>query len=197
MNMNFEKYARSGQDFVKKIAAELGDEKDISAAGVILRATLHVLRDQSTAEESVQFISQRPMFIKAIYIDGWEVSGKKAKVRHLDDFVEEVYKQCRHCSISDLSTAPRTQSLEKTPGIHANKFAIINKQVFLWPNKNRLEPIPRRSRYRNPAEQRSRDRLQRHRQFFPAQGHDGSQSHAHCHHCGKHWDLCPWANQTG
>jgi len=104
MSMNFEKYARSGQAFVKKVATELGDEKDISAAGVILRATLHVLRDQSTAEESVQFISQLPMFIKAIYIDGWKVSGKKAKVRHLDDFVEEVHKQCRAAGHDDFTS---------------------------------------------------------------------------------------------
>ena len=104
MSMNFEKYARSGQAFVKKVATELGDEKGISAAGVILRATLHVLRDQSTAEESVQFISQLPMFIKAIYIDGWKVSGKKAKVRHLDDFVEEVHKQCRAAGHDDFTS---------------------------------------------------------------------------------------------
>ncbi len=95
MTLNFDKYAQSGHTFVNKIAAELGDEKDTSTAGRILRSTLHVLRDQSSTEESMQFISQLPMFIKAIYVDGWKVSGKKTKVRHLDDFIEEVHKRCR------------------------------------------------------------------------------------------------------
>ena len=104
MNINFEKYAHSGQAFVKKIAAELGDEDNTSAAGAVLRATLHVLRDQSSAEESVQLISQLPMFIKAIYVDGWRISGKKAKVRHLDEFVEEVHKQCRAAGHDDFTS---------------------------------------------------------------------------------------------
>lgn len=104
MTLNFDKYAQSGHTFVKKIAAELGDEKETSTAGRILRATLNILRDHSTPEESVQFISQLPMFIKAIYVDGWKVSGKKHKSRHLDDFIEEVHKRCRAAGHDDFTS---------------------------------------------------------------------------------------------
>jgi uncharacterized protein (DUF2267 family) len=90
MTLNFEKYAQTGTAFVKKIAAEIGDPEDTATASRILRSTLHVLRDQSTPEESVQFISQLPMFIKAIYVDGWKLGSNKGRVHQLGDFVAAV-----------------------------------------------------------------------------------------------------------
>ena len=103
MTLNFDKYAQSGHTFVKKVATELGDENDISTAGRILRSTLHVLRDQASPEESIHLISQLPMLIKAIYVDGWKVFGKKkAKVHHLDDFIEEIHKQNRAAGHDDF-----------------------------------------------------------------------------------------------
>ena len=94
MKLNFEKYAQTGNAFVKKIASEIGDPEDTTKASHILRSTLHVLRDQSSPEESVQFISQLPMFIKAIYVDGWKLGSKKGRVHHLDDFVAAVGETC-------------------------------------------------------------------------------------------------------
>jgi len=60
MILNFQKYAQTGEAFVKRIAEELGDSDGTSKASRILRSTLQVLRDQSTPEESVQFIAQLP-----------------------------------------------------------------------------------------------------------------------------------------
>jgi len=85
MQINFDKYAQTGRDFVKKIATKLGDPDDLEVAGRLLRSTLHVLRDQSTPEESVQFISQLPMFVKALYVDGWKLASKKGRVRVMAD----------------------------------------------------------------------------------------------------------------
>ena len=86
MTINFDKYAQTGKAFVKKIAFELGDEENTSRASALLRATLQTLRDQSSIEESMQFISQLPMFIKAIYVDGWKPGSHKNHIRHLEDF---------------------------------------------------------------------------------------------------------------
>jgi len=90
MTIDFGKYALTGSKFVKKVAIELGDKENTSRAGRILRAVLHVLRDQSTPQESMQFISQLPMFIKAIYVDGWRLGSDKGRVGHLDDFITAV-----------------------------------------------------------------------------------------------------------
>lgn len=105
MKNHFEKYARNGQAFVKRIAAELGDKEETSTALHILRATLCVLREHSTPEESIQFISQLPMFIKALYVDGWKVSGKKDRVRRLDDFVAAVQDRCRALGEDSFSSS--------------------------------------------------------------------------------------------
>lgn len=90
MTINFDKYATTGKEFLKKVAAELGDEDDTSRASRLLRATLHALRDQSSMFESMQFISQLPMFIKAIYVDGWNPGSSKNHFRHLDEFIDAV-----------------------------------------------------------------------------------------------------------
>jgi uncharacterized protein (DUF2267 family) len=92
MTINFDKYALTGKEFVNKVAFELGDEKNTSRASSLIRATLHALRDQSSFEESMQLLSQLPMFIKAIYVDGWKPGSHKNHFRHLDEFTSAVQK---------------------------------------------------------------------------------------------------------
>ncbi len=90
MTINFDKHAQAGKEFLRKVAFELGDEHDTSKASRLLRATLHTLRDQSSFEESMQFLSQLPLFIKGIYVDGWNPGTRRNHFRHLDDFVMAV-----------------------------------------------------------------------------------------------------------
>lgn len=92
MTINFDKHAEAGKEFLRKVAFELGDEHDTSRASRLLRSTLHALRDQSSFQESMQFLSQLPLFIKAIYVDGWNPATRKNHVRHLDDFVMAVQR---------------------------------------------------------------------------------------------------------
>lgn len=102
--MNFDKYAQTGKAFVKKIATELGDEDNTAKASRILRATLHVLRDQSTPEESIQLINQLPMFIKAAYVDGWKPASQKGRVRHLDDFITLIQEKSNAAENNELTS---------------------------------------------------------------------------------------------
>lgn len=90
MTINFDKHAQAGKEFLRKVALELGDEHDTSRASRLLRATLHTLRDQSSFEESMQFLSQLPLFIKAIYVDGWKPGSRQNHFRHLDEFIMAV-----------------------------------------------------------------------------------------------------------
>lgn len=92
MKINFDKYAEAGKEFVNKMAFELGDEKNTLRVGRLIRSTLHALRDQSTVEESMQFLGQLPMAIKAIYVDGWDPASRKNHFRHLDEFTAAVEK---------------------------------------------------------------------------------------------------------
>ena len=87
MAINFKKYVQTGETFLKRLAIELGDPNDIARAGRVLRSVLHVFRDQSTPEESMQLISQLPMFLKAAYVNGWSIKKDKRKIRNMKDFI--------------------------------------------------------------------------------------------------------------
>ena len=100
--MNFQNYAQKGESFVREIAKELGCPKDINKAGRIMRSTFQVLRNQTSPEESMQLISQLPMMIKAIYVDGWSIGKSGNRVRHVDDFLAKVREADRDFSDDDL-----------------------------------------------------------------------------------------------
>lgn len=87
MALNFNQYATEGNTFMKAYAKELGLTKDHDKAGRIFSTILHGLRELVTTEESLQFIAQLPMFLKAVYVNGWTLKGKKEKIKNIDDFI--------------------------------------------------------------------------------------------------------------
>ena len=90
MLLNFKKFADVAEAFVKDLAGRLGAPGDRDRAARILRNVLHLLRDQISPQESIQMISQLPMFLKAVYVDGWRIAGKPNKIRRYDTFIDEV-----------------------------------------------------------------------------------------------------------
>jgi uncharacterized protein (DUF2267 family) len=61
-------------------------------AYMALRAVLHALRDRLPPEVVVHHGAQLPMLIRGFYYEGWHMAGKPIKDRHLEDFVEHVFK---------------------------------------------------------------------------------------------------------
>ena len=106
--MNFQKYAQDGEAFVNEVARELGCPDDQKKAARILRATLHAFREQSTPEEMMQFIAQLPMFIKAVFVDGWRIGAKHKHVRNLDEFAERVRESDTTHGAQDFGTQTET-----------------------------------------------------------------------------------------
>ena len=92
MSPNFNKYAQKSNEFLKEVAIELEMPEDRGKALRILRSVLHGLRDRISPQESLQLISQLPMYIKAIYVENWRWSANHKLVRHIDEFVETVKK---------------------------------------------------------------------------------------------------------
>ncbi len=98
--MKFEKYVATGNSFIKEVAQELTGkpkeeitEADKERALRITRAVLHGLRNRLTPEEFVDLISQLPMCIKAVAVDGWKIDKTPEKIKHVDEFVEEVWNE--------------------------------------------------------------------------------------------------------
>lgn len=84
MSLNFNQFASEANTFMKMYAKELKMEGDTEAAGRILSSILHGIREIISAEESLQLMAQLPMFLKAVYVNGWS-SHKKEKVKNKTD----------------------------------------------------------------------------------------------------------------
>ena len=85
--MKYEQHAQEAHKFVKEVASELGNIDSIEQADRIMTSVLHVLRDLLTPEESLHLISQLPMMLKAIYVNGWRIHTKH-RIRTQDEFIE-------------------------------------------------------------------------------------------------------------
>ena len=88
MALNFNQYAAEGNTFIKAYAKELGLFDDYDQAGRILSTILHGLRSMISTEESLQLIAQLPMFLKAIYVNGWTLRAKREKIKNMEDFID-------------------------------------------------------------------------------------------------------------
>ena len=91
MALDFEKYAIKGNEFVGLVAEDL--DLPVDKAGRIIRSVLHALRNRLVHEESFQLLAQLPMAMKGVYVDGWKFSKPFSRIRHLDDFLDEVREE--------------------------------------------------------------------------------------------------------
>jgi uncharacterized protein (DUF2267 family) len=89
MIMDFDKFATNGNRFLKELSTSLNAPWDREHAAYALKATLNTLREQLTVEESLQLIAQLPMFLKAVYVDGWSIK-KHDLPRHHGGFLDRV-----------------------------------------------------------------------------------------------------------
>lgn len=91
MTLDFNKYAMKGNEFLNCLEENLGND-DRTHAARILRSTFRVVRNHLTFEESLQLLSQLPMAIKAIYVDGWK-KGEHKKIKTVDEFLIEIIQE--------------------------------------------------------------------------------------------------------
>ncbi|WP_299215321.1 DUF2267 domain-containing protein [uncultured Aquimarina sp.] len=90
MALNFNQFAVEANTFLKDYAKEMDLVDDQDRAGRILSAVLHGLREIISIEESVQLMAQLPMFLKAVYVNGWSIKTKKTRVKHMEEFIDLV-----------------------------------------------------------------------------------------------------------
>lgn len=97
MAINFDKFAQEGNTYLKQLASELGHPDEMGQVSILLKAVLHTLRDRITISESMHVLSQLPMFLKGIYVEGWEYRDKPLKLSDLEEFKEAVkQEQAKH-----------------------------------------------------------------------------------------------------
>ncbi|MFZ6014336.1 MAG: DUF2267 domain-containing protein [Bacteroidota bacterium] len=102
MALDFNKYAVKGNEFLHHLENNLGNN-DRAHAARIVRSTFRVLRNHLTFEESLQLLSQLPMAIKGVYVDGWK-KGEHKKIKTIDDFLIEIIREEGNSAWRDFST---------------------------------------------------------------------------------------------
>jgi uncharacterized protein (DUF2267 family) len=88
----FEEQSNEAQAFIKEVARELGRADDLKSALRITASVFHALRDLLTIEESLHLISQMPIYLKGVYVDGWHI-GKKDRIKDVDELIEQLILQ--------------------------------------------------------------------------------------------------------
>ena len=89
MSLNFNHFASEANSFLKEYTKELNLNNDTDSAGRILTSILHGLREIISTQESLQLMAQFPMFLKAIYVNGWS-SHQKRKIKNMKEFIDLV-----------------------------------------------------------------------------------------------------------
>ena len=90
MALDFNQYAAQGNTFLKNYAREMNFGSDTEKASRVFTSVLYALRDIIPQQESLQFIAQLPMFIKAVYVNGWNPGKKSQRVKTVADFLNLV-----------------------------------------------------------------------------------------------------------
>jgi len=103
MALNFNEYAKEANKFMKGYTKDLHLNGDTEQAGRILSSILHALRSVISTEESLQLIAQFPMFLKAVYVNGWTLR-KHYKVKNMVDFIDLVLIFNGKTSIHDFKS---------------------------------------------------------------------------------------------
>ncbi|MFD0761223.1 DUF2267 domain-containing protein [Lutibacter aestuarii] len=124
MSLNFNQFAVDANKFLKIYTKELNLGNDTEQAGRILSSILHGLREVISTEESLQLIAQFPMFLKAVYVNGWS-SRKKKKVKSMTEFIDLIRVFDGKTSIHDFGSDAKAENYIKST------FMVLRKYISL------------------------------------------------------------------
>ena len=102
MGDNFQQYAEEGNRFLNNLAASLGNPDDTAHASRVMQAIFGAIRDRITPEQSMHLISQLPMALKAVYVDGWKMTKERSSVKTETEFFDEVRANSRRAAARDF-----------------------------------------------------------------------------------------------
>lgn len=135
MKMKYEQYAHEANKFVREVAQELGDPNNMEQADRIMAAVFHTLRDILTPEESLHLISQLPMLLKAIYVNGWHL-GKKDRPRSKDEFIECLMLQNPRAAAQDFGNDDK--AIERSKAV----FRVLRNHLAVGEVKDIVAQLP-------------------------------------------------------
>lgn len=126
MALNFNQFAKEGNAFLKEFAKKINMPNDTDKAGRILSSILHGLREVITTEESLQLISQFPMFLKAVYVNKW-TTRKKVRVKTMTDFIDLIRELDGVTSLNDFESEEVAENYINTTFIMLRKYVSLGE----------------------------------------------------------------------
>lgn len=126
MALNFNQFAKEANTFMKQYAKTLNLGDDNEKAGRILSSVLHALRELISTEESLQFLSQLPMFLKAVYVNGWHIHKPK-KVKTMTEFIELVRQFNGVTALNDLPSDEVAENYIRSTFIELHQYVSLGE----------------------------------------------------------------------
>ena len=136
MGLNFNQYAKEANSFLKDYSKQMSLNDDIEKAGRILSSILYGLRAIISTEESLQFLAQLPMFLKAVYVNGWTLK-KRPKVKNMLDFIDLIRQYNGKTSVHDFESDEKAENYIKTT------FIVLRKYVSLGELEDIRDEMPK------------------------------------------------------
>lgn len=136
MALNFNQFAAEGNVFIKAYAKQLNLANDTKKAGRILSSILHALRDVISMEESIQLISQFPMFLKAVYVNGW-TNHKTKKIKTMEEFIGAVRRYDGLTSSYDFESDELAENYINTT------FIVLRQYISLGEMEDLRSELPK------------------------------------------------------
>jgi uncharacterized protein (DUF2267 family) len=86
----FDKHCQEANRFIKDLALQLGTPDDTDHAIRILRCVFKALRRRIIPDESLHIISQLPLILKGLYVDGWDINEPLSEAKTFDEFLFDI-----------------------------------------------------------------------------------------------------------
>ena len=123
--------------WLEEIMIDMGWQ-DQQKAYVLLRATLHALRDRLSPQRAVNLSAQLPMLIRGFFFEGWHLENKPLKYRHKNKFLQLVSKEAPSIKEDEIERAVTSVfhrlSVELSPGEAAKVRKMLPEDLReLWP----------------------------------------------------------------
>lgn len=90
-------------EWLNELCDDLGWQKP--RAYILLRETLHAIRDFLTVDEAADLAAQLPLLVRGVYFDGWVPSRTPVKARTKGDLLKRVEAGFRREPLEDPERA--------------------------------------------------------------------------------------------
>ena len=90
MSLHFKRFGAPLNQFLDELATELGHFHDKDHAFHVLRTLFMVLRRHLGIGESFSLMELMPVFLRAVYVDGWHVHEGEKGLDTIDGFESEM-----------------------------------------------------------------------------------------------------------